>query len=102
MNSSWASVPDSEKLYLETIKSIEQTQSVVVLASALAKRLSANNNELLNSYIVSRYTYKSLLSNKYFPHLGSNIRYVYKNLRQYKNSAFAKCHKGLLPPLVGS
>lgn len=54
LNSSWASVPDSEKLYLEIIKNTEQIQNIVVLASALAKRLSANNNELLKSYIVSR------------------------------------------------
>ncbi|KAJ8966633.1 hypothetical protein NQ314_003400 [Rhamnusium bicolor] len=50
MNNSWASVSDSEKLYLDTIRNVEQSQYTIVLASALVKRLS-NNNEILKSYL---------------------------------------------------
>lgn len=53
MERSWSSVPDSEKMYLDSIKTIEQTQYTVVLASLLADILSKNKSQLLNSYLVS-------------------------------------------------
>lgn len=54
LNNSWKSVPDSEKLYLETLKTVEPTHHVIILASALSDRLSAANNApLFDGYIVS-------------------------------------------------
>lgn len=45
---------ESEKLYLETLKGLEQTQYVVVLAASLAKRLtSINKANLLDDYLES-------------------------------------------------
>jgi hypothetical protein len=54
LNNSWNSVGESEKLYLETLKGLEQTQYVVVLAASLAKRLtSINKANLLDDYLES-------------------------------------------------
>lgn len=51
MNNSWNSIPESEKLYLDKLKELEQTQYVVVLAAALAKRLTCiNKTNLLTDY----------------------------------------------------
>lgn len=44
---------NSEKLYLDTLKSLEPYQSSVILAAALAKRLNALNNiGLFDEYVV--------------------------------------------------
>lgn len=52
MNNSWNSVPDCEKLYLDQLKSLEQTQYVVVICAALAKRLSLiNKTNLLEEHV---------------------------------------------------
>ncbi|CAG9834134.1 unnamed protein product [Diabrotica balteata] len=51
MHRSWSSVPDSEKMYLEVIKKVEQNQYIVVLASLLAEKLSKAKSEELNTYM---------------------------------------------------
>ncbi|KYB24626.1 Translational activator GCN1-like Protein [Tribolium castaneum] len=54
LNNSWNSIPESEKLYLDKLSKSEQTQYVVVLAAAIAKRLTCiNKNDLIAPYINS-------------------------------------------------
>ncbi|XP_057670075.1 eIF-2-alpha kinase activator GCN1 [Diorhabda carinulata] len=51
LNRSWSGIPDSEKMYLDIIKSIEQNQYILVLSSVLVERLSKNKSELIVSYL---------------------------------------------------
>lgn len=49
----WNKIKDSEKLYLDILKSLEQNQCNIILAAALAKRLTALNNiNLFSEYVV--------------------------------------------------
>ncbi|KAG5899951.1 hypothetical protein JTB14_002498 [Gonioctena quinquepunctata] len=51
LNNSWSSVSGSEKIYLDSIKDIEQSHYTVVLASVLTKRLIDSKSELLEGYL---------------------------------------------------
>ncbi|CAG9865117.1 unnamed protein product [Phyllotreta striolata] len=51
MDKSLSDVPDSEKMYLDIIKNLEQTEHTIVLASLIVERLSKNKIDLLNLYI---------------------------------------------------
>nr|CAH7734834.1 unnamed protein product [Callosobruchus chinensis] len=51
LNNVWGNVQEGEKLYLETIKKMEQTHYLSVLASAIAKHLSSTKCPILNDYL---------------------------------------------------
>ncbi|XP_045475078.1 eIF-2-alpha kinase activator GCN1 [Harmonia axyridis] len=52
LNSAFEKIPDCEKLYLETMKNLEQSPSIVVFSAAIAKRLSLiKNTSLFENYV---------------------------------------------------
>ncbi|KAL3270236.1 hypothetical protein HHI36_009292 [Cryptolaemus montrouzieri] len=52
INAALEKVPASEKLYLETLKKLEQSPPVVILAAAVARRLTLiENNDLFGQYM---------------------------------------------------
>ncbi|RZC38970.1 translational activator GCN1-like, partial [Asbolus verrucosus] len=92
LNNSWNTVPESEKLYLEKLKQIEQTQYVVVIAACLAKRLSLiNKSDLLKEYLDSllEIFIKNFVSCKTRP-LPEVIIATYPLLKQLTHELFKK------------
>ncbi|KAJ8939614.1 hypothetical protein NQ318_012337 [Aromia moschata] len=91
LNNSWASAPNSEKLYLDIIQNVELNQNNIVLASIIVKRLSSTNDELLKSYLdklVDGFT-KNFISCKVRPS-PNIVMACYPLLHQVNNELFKR------------
>lgn len=56
----WSTIPGSAKLYLETLSGLEQTQQVLILASAVVQHLSDTKKaEEVDEHKVSRFHVRS-------------------------------------------
>ncbi|XP_044264698.1 eIF-2-alpha kinase activator GCN1-like [Tribolium madens] len=103
LNNLWNSVPESEKLYLDKLRELEQTQYVVVLAAAIAKRLTCiNKSGLISDYINSLLEtfIKNFVSCKTRP-LPNVIIATYPLLKQvsldlFKKNLWASLQKAML------
>ncbi|CAH0556041.1 unnamed protein product [Brassicogethes aeneus] len=98
LSNSWSSVPESEKMYLEQLKNVEQNQTVCIMASAIIKRLSfIGNKPVFESYMeyFLDTLIKNLISCKTRPS-ENIIKSCYPLLEQMNNDQF----KTLLLPAI--